>query len=240
MPWALPCLCIVIIAGRGGRRADCDTQQHHVWPPQVRPPGDRARLRGVRPDLPHGGGRVCGAVWRRLAHEAQRCSAVVRARSLPSFVTPHLLLSCSPVQFSFELKPLQIPVTLEYFQFFDLFLIDHIFYSFASCVILFCFIVLIHDFCWTFCFVFSPLFIITHHLLCGVCDAPWPHRDLPQDLCPVYRPGEWEQLPSERDLNRFSRYEALNPKRSIVLDDIETGNVTSSARSKWSSEHCQL
>uniref|UniRef100_A0A668AWD3 Nuclear receptor coactivator 7 n=1 Tax=Myripristis murdjan TaxID=586833 RepID=A0A668AWD3_9TELE len=56
--------------------------------------------------------------------------------------------------------------------------------------------------------------------------------DLPQDLCPVYRPGEWEQLPSERDLNPFSRYEALDPKRPIILDDIdstlsETGNVSS-------------
>ncbi|KAM8847647.1 nuclear receptor coactivator 7 isoform 1-T3 [Synchiropus picturatus] len=46
--------------------------------------------------------------------------------------------------------------------------------------------------------------------------------DLPQDLCPVYRPGEWEQLPSERDLNPFSRYEALDPKQPIVLDDIES------------------
>ncbi|XP_068433321.1 nuclear receptor coactivator 7 isoform X1 [Clinocottus analis] len=46
--------------------------------------------------------------------------------------------------------------------------------------------------------------------------------DLPQDLCPVYRPGEWEQLPSERDLNPFSRYEALDPKRPIVLDDIDS------------------
>lgn len=56
------------------------------------------------------------------------------------------------------------------------------------------------------------------------CDPlPPPRRDLPQDLCPVYRPGEWEQLPSERDLNPFSRYEALNPKRPIVLDDIGTG-----------------
>lgn len=67
-------------------------------------------------------------------------------------------------------------------------------------------------------------------LVCGaVCVMPplWRHRDLPQDLCPVYRPGEWEQLPSERDLNPFSRYEALDPKRPIVLDDIETGNVTS-------------
>ncbi|KAK7907831.1 hypothetical protein WMY93_016443 [Mugilogobius chulae] len=46
--------------------------------------------------------------------------------------------------------------------------------------------------------------------------------DRPEDLCPVYRPGEWEQLPSERDLNPFSRYEAQNPKRPIVLDDIES------------------
>uniref|UniRef100_A0A665U8L2 Nuclear receptor coactivator 7 n=1 Tax=Echeneis naucrates TaxID=173247 RepID=A0A665U8L2_ECHNA len=46
--------------------------------------------------------------------------------------------------------------------------------------------------------------------------------DLAQDLCPVYRPGEWEQLPSERDLNPFSRYEALDPKRPIILDDIES------------------
>uniref|UniRef100_A0A673MK84 Nuclear receptor coactivator 7-like n=1 Tax=Sinocyclocheilus rhinocerous TaxID=307959 RepID=A0A673MK84_9TELE len=47
--------------------------------------------------------------------------------------------------------------------------------------------------------------------------------DEPQDLCPLYRPGEWEELPSERDLNPFSRYEALGaPNQPIVLDDIET------------------
>ncbi|XP_007552934.1 nuclear receptor coactivator 7 isoform X2 [Poecilia formosa] len=46
--------------------------------------------------------------------------------------------------------------------------------------------------------------------------------DLPQDLCPVYRPGEWEQLPSEQELNPFSRYEALVPKQPIFLDDIES------------------
>ncbi|XP_077566615.1 nuclear receptor coactivator 7b isoform X1 [Stigmatopora nigra] len=46
--------------------------------------------------------------------------------------------------------------------------------------------------------------------------------DLPQDLCPVYRPGEWEQLPSERDLNPFSRYQALDAKRPIILDDLES------------------
>lgn len=68
------------------------------------------------------------------------------------------------------------------------------------------------------------------HLPRAVCGAPcWHHRDLPQDLCPVYRPGEWEQLPSERDLNPFSRYEALDPKRPIVLDDLETGTVKPSA-----------
>uniref|UniRef100_A0A1A7Z6D4 Nuclear receptor coactivator 7 n=1 Tax=Iconisemion striatum TaxID=60296 RepID=A0A1A7Z6D4_9TELE len=35
-------------------------------------------------------------------------------------------------------------------------------------------------------------------------------------------PADWEQLPSERELNPFSRYEALLPKRPIVLDDIES------------------
>ncbi|XP_061610489.1 nuclear receptor coactivator 7 isoform X1 [Phyllopteryx taeniolatus] len=46
--------------------------------------------------------------------------------------------------------------------------------------------------------------------------------DLPRDLCPVYRPGEWEQLPSERDLNPFSRYEAPDAKRPVILDDLES------------------
>lgn len=92
-------------------------------------------------------------------------------------------------------------------------------------------IVVIYNFSLDFLFLFLfPLFILI--LVCGaVCAMSRdPHRDLPRDLCPVYRPGEWEQLPSERDLNRFSRYEALDPRRSIVLDDIETtlpgpGNV---------------
>ncbi|XP_072535561.1 nuclear receptor coactivator 7 isoform X1 [Salminus brasiliensis] len=47
--------------------------------------------------------------------------------------------------------------------------------------------------------------------------------DMHQDLCPLYRPGEWVELPSEQDLNPFSRYEALGqPNRPIILDDIET------------------
>ncbi|CAG5928066.1 unnamed protein product [Menidia menidia] len=35
-------------------------------------------------------------------------------------------------------------------------------------------------------------------------------------------PGDWEQLPSEQELNPFSRYEAMVPKQPIVLDDIES------------------
>lgn len=65
--------------------------------------------------------------------------------------------------------------------------------------------------------------------------------DPPQDLCPVYRPGEWEQLPSERELNPFSRYEAMDPKRAIVLDDIESalseiGNAQSEEMEKSPSD----
>ncbi|XP_077408870.1 nuclear receptor coactivator 7b isoform X2 [Vanacampus margaritifer] len=47
--------------------------------------------------------------------------------------------------------------------------------------------------------------------------------DLPQDLCPVYRPGEWEQLPSERDLNPFRRYQTPDAgKQPIILDELES------------------
>ncbi|XP_037376254.2 nuclear receptor coactivator 7 isoform X1 [Talpa occidentalis] len=34
--------------------------------------------------------------------------------------------------------------------------------------------------------------------------------DLPQDLCPLYRPGEWEDLASEKDINPFSKFKSLN------------------------------
>uniref|UniRef100_A0A8C7G3F7 Nuclear receptor coactivator 7 n=1 Tax=Oncorhynchus kisutch TaxID=8019 RepID=A0A8C7G3F7_ONCKI len=44
-----------------------------------------------------------------------------------------------------------------------------------------------------------------------------------KDALPL--PGEWEELPSERDLNPFSRYEALDPKRPIVLDDINSALI---------------
>ncbi|XP_028809103.1 nuclear receptor coactivator 7 isoform X1 [Denticeps clupeoides] len=61
--------------------------------------------------------------------------------------------------------------------------------------------------------------------------------DIPQDLCPLYRPGEWEELPSERDLNPFSRYEAMNPvKRPIVLDDMKPGICSVGDKSSPSDE----
>lgn len=42
-------------------------------------------------------------------------------------------------------------------------------------------------------------------------------------------PGEWEELPSEQDLNPFSRYESLGSSSlPIVLDDIETAVVDAS------------
>ncbi|XP_036995509.2 nuclear receptor coactivator 7 isoform X3 [Artibeus jamaicensis] len=34
--------------------------------------------------------------------------------------------------------------------------------------------------------------------------------DLPQDLCPLYRPGEWEDLASEKDINPFSKFKSLS------------------------------
>ncbi|XP_046878370.1 nuclear receptor coactivator 7 isoform X2 [Hypomesus transpacificus] len=46
--------------------------------------------------------------------------------------------------------------------------------------------------------------------------------DPPQDLCPLYRPGEWEELPSQLHANPFSRYQALDAGRTIVLDDIDS------------------
>lgn len=83
-----------------------------------------------------------------------------------------------------------------------------------------CFILAIYNFCWNFPFFF--LFLFHYTSWSPVVWFALPHSDLPQDLCPVYRPGEWEQLPSEWDLNPFSRYEAMDPKRTIILDDIES------------------
>ncbi|KAM9004517.1 nuclear receptor coactivator 7 isoform 2-T2 [Sarcophilus harrisii] len=37
--------------------------------------------------------------------------------------------------------------------------------------------------------------------------------DLPQDLCPLYRPGEWEDLASEKDINPFSKFKSHNKEK---------------------------
>ncbi|XP_075001881.1 nuclear receptor coactivator 7 isoform X4 [Calonectris borealis] len=48
--------------------------------------------------------------------------------------------------------------------------------------------------------------------------------DIPKDLCPLYRPGEWEDLSSEKDINPFSKFKSLSKEKrqqngdpSIVL-----------------------
>ena len=57
-----------------------------------------------------------------------------------------------------------------------------------------------------------------------------PRSDLPQDLCPLYRPGEWEDLASEKDINPFSKFTSLNKEkrqqsgeRTITSDSTPTG-----------------
>ncbi|KAJ8270543.1 hypothetical protein GJAV_G00116150 [Gymnothorax javanicus] len=48
--------------------------------------------------------------------------------------------------------------------------------------------------------------------------------DLPQGLCPLYRPRTWGVMPSERDLNPFSRFESPNQEQQpIVLSQIDKG-----------------
>ncbi|XP_030303368.1 nuclear receptor coactivator 7 isoform X4 [Calypte anna] len=37
--------------------------------------------------------------------------------------------------------------------------------------------------------------------------------DIPKDLCPLYRPGEWEDLSSEKDINPFSKFKLLSKEK---------------------------
>ncbi|KAM6404859.1 nuclear receptor coactivator 7 isoform 5-T8 [Pluvialis apricaria] len=37
--------------------------------------------------------------------------------------------------------------------------------------------------------------------------------DIPKDLCPLYRPGEWEDLSSEKDINPFSKFKSLSKEK---------------------------
>ncbi|XP_051020560.1 nuclear receptor coactivator 7 isoform X1 [Acomys russatus] len=55
--------------------------------------------------------------------------------------------------------------------------------------------------------------------------------DLPQDLCPLYRPGEWEDLASEKDINPFSKFKSINKEkrqqngeRGLALDPKSVGS----------------
>nr|XP_036849680.1 nuclear receptor coactivator 7 isoform X1 [Manis javanica] len=59
--------------------------------------------------------------------------------------------------------------------------------------------------------------------------------DLPQDLCPLYRPGEWEDLASEKDINPFSKFKSLNKEkrqqngeRTIISDSELTSTLEKS------------
>ncbi|XP_040206307.1 nuclear receptor coactivator 7 isoform X4 [Rana temporaria] len=46
--------------------------------------------------------------------------------------------------------------------------------------------------------------------------------DRPKDLCPLYRPGEWEDLSSEKDLNPFSKFKSMNKgKRKNGVTGVE-------------------
>lgn len=62
--------------------------------------------------------------------------------------------------------------------------------------------------------------------------------DLPQDLCPLYRPGEWEDLASEKDINPFSKFKSLNKeKRQQIGEKTTTSGPQSTRPSETSTEH---
>ncbi|XP_016016818.2 nuclear receptor coactivator 7 isoform X4 [Rousettus aegyptiacus] len=62
--------------------------------------------------------------------------------------------------------------------------------------------------------------------------------DLPQDLCPLYRPGEWEDLASEKDINPFSKFKSLNKeKRQQIGEKTITSGPQSTRPSETSTEH---
>ncbi|XP_011357047.1 nuclear receptor coactivator 7 isoform X1 [Pteropus vampyrus] len=62
--------------------------------------------------------------------------------------------------------------------------------------------------------------------------------DLPQDLCPLYRPGEWEDLASEKDINPFSKFKSLNKeKRQQIGEKTITSDPQSTRPLETSAEH---
>ncbi|XP_064412217.1 nuclear receptor coactivator 7 isoform X2 [Latimeria chalumnae] len=52
--------------------------------------------------------------------------------------------------------------------------------------------------------------------------------DLPKDLCPLYRPGEWEDLSSEKDLSPFSKFKAMSKGKRRPKTSCENGNTAHS------------
>ncbi|TKC41316.1 hypothetical protein EI555_000910, partial [Monodon monoceros] len=64
--------------------------------------------------------------------------------------------------------------------------------------------------------------------------------DLPQDLCPLYRPGEWEDLASEKDINPFSKFKSLNKeKRQQNGERTITSDSKSTRPLEKSTEHTE-
>lgn len=62
--------------------------------------------------------------------------------------------------------------------------------------------------------------------------------DLPQDLCPLYRPGEWEDLASEKDINPFSKFKSLSKdKRQQSEERTITSDSKSTQPLEKSTEH---
>ncbi|XP_068933566.1 nuclear receptor coactivator 7 isoform X2 [Petaurus breviceps papuanus] len=54
--------------------------------------------------------------------------------------------------------------------------------------------------------------------------------DLPQDLCPLYRPGEWEDLASEKDINPFSKFKSLNKEKRLQNGETTTPLIPKSIK----------
>lgn len=67
-----------------------------------------------------------------------------------------------------------------------------------------------------------------------------PNSDLPQDLCPLYRPGEWEDLASEKEINPFSKFKSINKEkrqqhgeRTLPLNPKSVGSSEESTECTW-------
>ncbi|XP_069743032.1 nuclear receptor coactivator 7-like isoform X3 [Narcine bancroftii] len=43
--------------------------------------------------------------------------------------------------------------------------------------------------------------------------------DVPQDLSPLYRPGDWDDLSAEKDLNPFNRFKSMSKNRQVKASD---------------------